>query len=95
MDKLVVRVVRVDREGGGTRPQIPLLEEIHGSVVVDYDPHTDVELALPDQERSLDVLLDDKAVVLELELACLWLLSLLLFFGLRRGEYRLDIKRLF
>ena len=35
-------------------------------VLIEKDPYTNVKLSFVDQERSLDVLLDDERVVLDL-----------------------------
>ncbi len=66
MDVLVVRVVGIYAELGGRRAQVAFGEEVDRGVVVDEDPHADVELALVHQEWLLYVLLQDKRVMLDL-----------------------------
>jgi len=78
VDILVVGVVGIDTELGGGRAQVALGEEVDRGVVVDEDPHTDVELALVHQEGLLYILLQDKRVMLNFILRQLLLLLLLL-----------------
>lgn len=71
----VVDVLGVDREDGGRRADVTLLEEVEVVVLVQEHPDADVELAPADEEGPLDVLLDDEGVVLDLVAAALgWLL---------------------
>lgn len=68
MDELVIRVVGVDAELGAARSEVAFLKEIDRALIVDKDPHSDVELPLVYQQRALYVFLYYKAVVLELVL---------------------------
>lgn len=82
MNKLVVWVVWIDVEGRRARSKIALSEEVQRAVIVKEHPNPDIELALEDQERSFNVLLEDKAVMLEfiavsVRLLCVWLVDLL------------------
>ena len=64
----IVDVLKVDAKLCRRRPQVALFEEEELVFVGQQDPDTDVELALVDQQRLLDVLLDDEGVVFYLVL---------------------------
>jgi hypothetical protein len=66
MHILVIRVVRVDVELRGRCSQVTFPEEVDRAFIVDHDPDPDVEFALVYQERTFYVLLNDKAIMLEL-----------------------------
>jgi hypothetical protein len=78
MDVLVIGVVGVDAELRAGCTKVAFFEEVDRPLVVDYDPHSDV-----DQEWSLNVFLQDEAVVLELLLRRLvYILNFLVSRGL-------------
>jgi hypothetical protein len=66
VDILVVDVGEVDLELTGGGPQVALLENVQLMVLVDQNPDPDVKLPIVEQERPLDVFLDDEGVVLDL-----------------------------
>jgi hypothetical protein len=43
---LIVRVVRVDAKLRGGSSQVALSEEVYGTLIVDEDPYTNIELTL-------------------------------------------------
>ena len=66
VDELVIRIERVDvvRLAGGA--EVALFEKVDPAVVVPQHPAPDVELPpTVDQQRFLDVFLENKRVVLE------------------------------
>ena len=75
----IVYVLEVNTKLGRRCAQISFLEEEQVVVLVEQHPNTNVELASVDQQRSLDVLLDDKCVVFHL-ISCK-------LFGRRRGLF--------
>ena len=83
----VVRVVRVQHKLVGAQPQVALLAEVDVTLVVEEDPDADVELALAEQQRPLDVLLDDELPMLVGRAALV--LRLLSLLGLQLCDNRL------
>lgn len=92
MDKLVVRVVVINAEVGGRSSQVALLEDVEAAVVVLESPDSNIKLPFMNEERLFNILLNDEAVVLHLELLlCLLhaislccLLGILYYFIIRR-----------
>jgi len=62
---LIVDVLQVHLELRGRRSQVALFEDVELMVLVDEDPHADVKLTIVQQERPLNVFLDDKRIVLD------------------------------
>ena len=64
--KSIVDVLQVDAElrAGGAKVALPEKEEL--VVLIEQHPHPNVKLALVDEQRSLDVLLNDERVMLDL-----------------------------
>ena len=63
---MVIDVGEVDLELTGGGPQVALLENVQLMVLVDQHPDPDVKFPIVEQERPLDVFLDDEGVVLDL-----------------------------
>ena len=66
MDEGIINILEVNTELAGRCPQVALLEEIQVMVLVEKHPDPNVEFPLENQQWPLDVLLNDKCVVLDL-----------------------------
>ena len=64
VDKRLVNLILVKRKCVATRPDVALAEQVTLLILevaaVNEDPEADVEFATVDQQRSLDVLLDNE-----------------------------------
>lgn len=65
MHEGIVHVLQVDSIRGPTHPQITFREEIQVGVVGQQHPDSYVKLPFVDEERALDILLDDEGVKLD------------------------------
>jgi hypothetical protein len=64
VNELIINVMEVDPELSAARSQVPFREEKYVHLLREANPHSDVELALVDEEWALYVLLDYKSVKL-------------------------------
>ena len=62
MHELIVDVLVIDRVVGARQPQVALWEEVNILLLSKQHPHSDVEFALVNQQRLLDILLDDETI---------------------------------
>lgn len=69
MNRSVIDVVKVDTEFATRRAYVTFLKEVQVLILVEQNPDSDVEFAVADQKRTLDILLDDEVVVFDLERA--------------------------
>lgn len=75
MNESIVDILQIDAEFCRGCPQVAFFEEEYLMILIKEHPDSDVELAPEDEQGSLDILLNDERIVLDLDLAsaCLFL----------------------